>query len=521
MNIDKKLLYILLITTSKSKNLSSIPNIDINLILLEKLIKDETILGIPQANIFISHNDKSLDIKKKLISIGKRANTNKHTLLIYYSGHGLINRQNFDLHLTSSETEEQYLEDTSISIERFKKIIKNSFAGRKIIILDCCFSGRISGILSEENEIIITQLKNNLQGTYILTSSGKTKPSTFNEKNPNVPTDFTKSFINILENGIDNTKEYIELGEIYNELKKLSDRKIIPEPFQISEENSYRIKLFRNRRYIKRENIRELIQENEKNDEFEIKDNYFKQIEYEKKSTYIQELANRLMITKEYLSLRNDTLTYSKICDNLNYEYVSLIENYFTGEKEAPKDFLIKYSGFFGLEFNWLRYGEDNIFKIYDQHLTYPLKYKEWILESNPLTVFYIRKDSQEGQSGIILQLTDKKYIIVPRKYNISSMVGGTGQLQMVSFYKLIIELDKLPFKKAGLILEEKNFDDLFSGMIYPGKLFEKDRQGIYWWDDLLDIFHKYPISKNYEQNYGTEFIKAQEIIKQNLSSLR
>lgn len=236
--------------------------------------------------------------------------------------------------------------------------------------------------------------------------------------------------------------------------------------------------------------------------------------------TYVDQLGERLSLSKELLSSRNERLTYSKIYEYLNYNSVTLIEEYFTGKKEASKKFLIDYADFFGLEYNWLRHGDDNIFKIGKEYPLYPLQYKNTIIELRPVKIFFVRSDSFEGNSGIVIQLTNKKYIILKRTYHISGELGGRGMIQLFRFYKLILELKKVRMNCTGLILKKECFNKLFCGMIYPEKVIEENRKGKYWWDDLLDVDYQYSRKVDYENHYGKAFVDAQYIIKLKLAKV-
>lgn len=236
-------------------------------------------------------------------------------------------------------------------------------------------------------------------------------------------------------------------------------------------------------------------------------------------SRYSRELGQRFTNSVELMKLNNHTLTYSKICDHLNYKSVSLVEKYFSGEMEASKKFIKKYCDFYGIEYEWLRHGDKNPFQLRSRYVSRIADYREDILNLNAKAIFYVRSGSQNGKSGIVIKLSDQKYLSFPSTFNVSSHVGGEGRKQIVSFYELIKSLTSTFsfFQTFGLILTEEEFNDLFNGRIYPQKVFESNIRCLHWWDDLLDIYHKNPISADYEKMYGLEFLKAQEIIKREI----
>ena len=59
------------------------------------------------------------------------------------------------------------------------------------------------------------------------------------------------------------------------------------------------------------------------------------------------------------------------------------------------------------------------------------------------------------------------------------------------------------------------------SGKVWPGRFLHiAKREGRwlpFWADDLCDVNHEYPISKEYEKKYGAWFVRTQRWVKQQL----
>ena len=92
-------------------------------------------------------------------------------LLVYCTGHGIIDWEARTLQLALQHTREESLHYTALSIDLLKQSIAASPAKIKILILECCYSGRaiaghamsdVSGMLQQQAE---------MYGLYTLTSS--------------------------------------------------------------------------------------------------------------------------------------------------------------------------------------------------------------------------------------------------------------------------------------------------------------------------------------------------------------
>ncbi|PPK71298.1 AAA domain-containing protein [Actinokineospora auranticolor] len=107
-------------------------------------------------------------------ALSRAATEAADVLLVYYSGHGLLDDDG-SLHLALSETEQANVGYTGIAISRIKQDLGQARARARVLILDCCFSGRAIAAMSAPDALVAGQL--DVTGTYTLTSSSATEPS--------------------------------------------------------------------------------------------------------------------------------------------------------------------------------------------------------------------------------------------------------------------------------------------------------------------------------------------------------
>ena len=205
--------------------LMPIKPIEANLSELKTIFSDNNIFnGIPEENITIVQNEKDYEIVTKVEEYSQLATD---TLIVYYAGHGEREKGKV-LYLTATNTRKDRLNSTAIEFERLNKIIQASKAPKKFIILDCCYSG-LAAMNTEYKPLLEEELED-IQGTYIITSSPSTLMSYFHEREPY--TFFTSELIHVLRNGVDNNAPFIEIGEIYEKIKANAKRKNNPLPMQ-------------------------------------------------------------------------------------------------------------------------------------------------------------------------------------------------------------------------------------------------------------------------------------------------
>lgn len=144
-------------------------------------------------------------------------------LLLYYSGHGIKDEYG-DLYLAVKDSESETLPASAIEAAFIRRLIDKSHSRRKVVILDCCFSGAfgtggaksILGTSSGMQDI----LEGNGYGRVVLTASNSVEyawegEQLMGEPRPSV---FTQHLVGGLRSGEAalNGDGYITLDELYD-----------------------------------------------------------------------------------------------------------------------------------------------------------------------------------------------------------------------------------------------------------------------------------------------------------------
>jgi Caspase domain len=141
----------------------------------------------------LPHNEVLKQINRALQLAGR-----DDLVLIYYSGHGKLNRAG-RLHLTTVDTEIDLLDTTSIAVDRIRELIEISHSKKVIFILDCCYSGRVRDAFLKSSIDDQLQRVHNDQGIYILTAS--TGIQVAREKEGEEYSYFTKNLLDGIREG--------------------------------------------------------------------------------------------------------------------------------------------------------------------------------------------------------------------------------------------------------------------------------------------------------------------------------
>ncbi|MFI6573967.1 caspase, EACC1-associated type [Nocardia fluminea] len=107
-------------------------------------------------------------------AVAEAAGKATDVLFVYYTGHGVLDSRG-RLHLTVTGTDPTRPSWTSVPFQTLREEILESRATARILILDCCYSGRAFEAMGDTASVIAGET--GIQGTYTITSSAANETS--------------------------------------------------------------------------------------------------------------------------------------------------------------------------------------------------------------------------------------------------------------------------------------------------------------------------------------------------------
>jgi caspase domain-containing protein len=226
-------------------NLPELPAVAANVEDLKRVLADPQAVGVPDENIVILLDEQNPHVVTSRVADEARKAVD--TFIFYYAGHGIVGRTFRELYLATQETTLQNAEFDAISFETIRRAMAQSTATKRILILDCCYSGRaLEGAMGSESDVQQAQL--DLQGTYSIASAPANKAaiSPPGERH----TAFTGELLKVLDGGLDNGKEELTISDIYDHIRnEFRRRTSLPEPQQSMYQDAGRFVIAHNRKF--------------------------------------------------------------------------------------------------------------------------------------------------------------------------------------------------------------------------------------------------------------------------------
>jgi hypothetical protein len=239
----------LLVGTSRYEHLAELKAVGHNLDAMERILLEKSIIGVPSENIHVVRNpEDKAQISKAFIEAADGA---EDLLFFYFAGHGLLGQSN-RLFLSTVESNQDRCEHNAFAFEEVRTRLAKSPPQRRIIILDCCFSGNaidetmgaLTKIVDDNIELIEppdTDVKSSFEIASVPPNRLAMAPSGMRF------TAFTGELIRLLELGIDCSDRYLSIETIYDTLRQRIQQMGLPEPRCKSVYQGGRIIFARNR----------------------------------------------------------------------------------------------------------------------------------------------------------------------------------------------------------------------------------------------------------------------------------
>lgn len=191
--------------------LSRLPAVRDNLTGLAECLQNPQLWGLPAERCVQVSDPSSVDAL--IDPIHEAATQATDTLIIYYAGHGLLDHDTNELLLAVVGTRLGRTH-TAVPYEYVRRDVSLSRASRRVVILDCCYSGKALGAMAAATSVVADQAS--IAGTYVLASTPPHRPAL---SPPGAQyTAFTGEFISVLVNGLADASEFLTMDMIYNRL---------------------------------------------------------------------------------------------------------------------------------------------------------------------------------------------------------------------------------------------------------------------------------------------------------------
>ncbi|MEV4040419.1 HAMP domain-containing sensor histidine kinase [Streptomyces umbrinus] len=218
---------VVLVGAGRFAQLAELPAISANVAALRDMFTSEAVWGLPTDHCAVLRDPREPRDVSQAVKLAAREATD--ALIFYYAGHGLIDPGTGELYLALHNSHAQEVYDSAVPYQWIRRPIEASRAVRRIVVLDCCYSGRALGAMSEGLGIA------EIDGTYLLAAAAENALAL--APPGELYTAFTGELVALLHQGVPGAGESLTLNEIYEGIRSSLRAAERPEP-QCRDRNS-------------------------------------------------------------------------------------------------------------------------------------------------------------------------------------------------------------------------------------------------------------------------------------------
>ncbi|MEW1816639.1 MULTISPECIES: caspase family protein [Streptomyces] len=231
---------VVLIGADEYQNFPGLPAVHNNLVRLAELFTSPQAGGLPTDHCVTVRNPA--DRKDVLDAVYQAASEATDTLVVYFAGHGMPSPDG-SLYLALGHSEQGRKLYESVAYSDLRAEVLESAAPRKVVILDCCYSGAaLEGYMGGSDDFAEQTA---IEGTYVMTASAATQAAMAPVGAPF--TAFTGELVRAVSEGIPEVSGPLDMNSLYRRVRRELAAKGMPVPRQRAGDQGHAIALFRNK----------------------------------------------------------------------------------------------------------------------------------------------------------------------------------------------------------------------------------------------------------------------------------
>jgi hypothetical protein len=215
----------LLVGVSRYTALEQLPSVANNLVGLHATLTDPRIWGLRSEHCTILPEPHSAE--EVVNTLARVAASATGALVVYFAGHGLVEPENVEeLYLALPAANRGRIYINTLPYSGVRREMRNARVPCKVVILDCCYSGRATTLMGHGQSDLANRLA--IEGTCILTATAGTR---YALAPPGERfTAFTGELITLLNTGIPGGPKLLSMATLFEHLQSNLRGKELPLP---------------------------------------------------------------------------------------------------------------------------------------------------------------------------------------------------------------------------------------------------------------------------------------------------
>src|SRR5688572_29027583 len=233
---------VVLVGGTRYTNLPPLPSVANNLAALAAALADPALWGLPAAHCRTVRDPATPQEIDAAVGAAAAEVRLDGLLLFYFAGHGMIDPRTGSLHLAVTGTDRNSVHSTAVPFEWVRRWFLDAPAGARVVVLDCCYSGRATDGMGEP-AAIADQIE--IDRTCVLVAAPANRTALAPPDEPF--TAFTGVLLDMMRRGVPGGPALLDLTTLYRQAVTTQRGRNRPLPQMRARNGGERIALVRNR----------------------------------------------------------------------------------------------------------------------------------------------------------------------------------------------------------------------------------------------------------------------------------
>jgi hypothetical protein len=232
---------VVLVGGTRYTNLPPLPTVANNLTALAALVAEPDLWGLPAGHCTAVRDPATPQAIDEAVRDAAGAVRPDGLLLFYFAGHGMIDPRTGALHLAVTGTDRNAVHSTAVPFEWVRRWFLDAPAGARVVILDCCYSGRATDGMGEP-AALADQIE--IDRTCVLVAAPANRTALAPPDEPF--TAFTGVLLDMMRHGVPGAPALLDLTTMYRQAVSTQRARNRPLPQMRARNGGERIALVRN-----------------------------------------------------------------------------------------------------------------------------------------------------------------------------------------------------------------------------------------------------------------------------------
>jgi putative AlgH/UPF0301 family transcriptional regulator len=232
---------VVLVGGARYTHLRALPTVANNVDELAAIFTDPELWGLPAGNCTVVRDPQSPQDIDTALAVAAGSVRPDGLLLFYFAGHGLIDPLTGALHLAVTGTNRNMVHSTATPFEWVRRWFLNAPAGARVVILDCCYSGRATEGMGEP-AAIADEVEIDRTCVLVAAPANRTALAPPGERF----TAFTGVLIDVMRAGLPGGPALLDMDTLYRRAEQTQHARNRPLPQLRARNGGERIPLVRN-----------------------------------------------------------------------------------------------------------------------------------------------------------------------------------------------------------------------------------------------------------------------------------